>query len=1067
MLASHFFNSKYSLTQNKTSMRKKILWSLLASCLIFGTAIAQNVTVKGKVTDEKGDPISGASVQVKGTRTGATADANGAFSLKAANGSTIVVTALGFEAKSVAAAENITVKLATEIKSLSEVVVTGTGTAVSKRKLAISVQSLSSDKLPSTPSASLDQALVGKIAGAQITSSSGNPGSPVSIQLRGVNTIQSGSSPMILVDGVEMGASALNSIDLNSVEKVEVVQGAAAATIYGAQGANGVIQIITKKGRGGKPQIEVSTRMSQDSYINVGNLHQPLNHSFQTDASGNVVMSSGGSFVPLARDQWGYFGNPIWENGATAKNDKPYKGNLQYYDHIKQLFRTANTTNTNISVSGSKDKVDYAVNLSQLNQESIIDGGIKRTNLTANIGVELFKDFKIRSINQLIYTESTIGNTNISAALYTYPFADFMYKDANGNSIRKFGGAGVNASNPEYYKQYQSYMSKTVDLIPSLNANYKINKFVELDYKYSINQNNNDYSRRSENQSTNISSAHFNSYAGEGLEGGIYNSISRYTTQNSLATANIKFDLANDFGFKLPIVSTTTAAYDYRKKKYTSTTNGYVGLPLYAANANQAATKYVYGVYDDVFTTFGYFVNQRFDYGDFGGISAGLRSDYSSTFGDTKKPQTFPRGDAYVRVSSFKFWDNVSSWFNDFKIRGAFGEAGIQPGVFDRIITLNNVNFDNGPAFYNAARVANPMLTVERSKETEIGVDMNFKPFKSNWFSNINVNSTYWTRTGTDVIWVVPLAISSGASEVKTNAVDLSSRGIELSIEANVYKSKNFNWNLNAIFGSSKSFTDAIHGATDIPLVWGSAATYTLRPGEQMGTIYGYKALTSVDELDPTGARYIAAANASKYEIVDGRVVETASKKVQFTADKRVLGNTTPKLNMSFTNAFTYKDYLALSFQVDVVLGAKQYNQTKEWMYSEGLHGDFDKSVTIGGVSAPWTAYYKSFYDASESNGTKDYFLEDASFARLRNVSLSFDVAKFTKIPFTNKLQIVFSGRNLMTLTKYTGMDPEANQNTTGAGSTGTTQTTVQKGLDYWSFPNTKSYQIGINIGLN
>jgi hypothetical protein len=314
---------------------------------------------------------------------------------------------------------------------------------------------------------------------------------------------------------------------------------------------------------------------------------------------------------------------------------------------------------------------------------------------------------------------------------------------------------------------------------------------------------------------------------------------------------------------------------------------------------------------------------------------------------------------------------------------------------------------------------------------------------------------------------VVPLPISSGASEIKTNAVDLSSKGYELSLEASVYTSKNFNWNLSSVYGSSKSYTDAIYGATDIPLVWGSAATYTLRPGEQMGTIFGYKALTSIDQKDAAGALYIAAANAGKYEIVDGRVVETASRKVQFTPEKHVLGNTTPAFNMSFTNSFTYKDFLSLSMQVDVVGGVQQYNQTKEWMYSEGLHNDFDKPVTIGGVSAPYTAYYKSFYDASESNGTKDYFLEDASFVRLRNVALSFDAAKFWKVPFTNKLQIVFSGRNLMTLTKYSGMDPEANQNTTGAGSTGTTQTTVQKGLDYWSFPNTKSYQIGINIGIN
>lgn len=1047
-------------------MRKKLFWSLLASCLFFGTAMAQNPTVTGRVTDEKGDPIAGASIQVKGTRTGATANADGTFSLKAANGASLVVSATGFESKTVVAAANLTVKLGVSVNSLNEVVVTGTGAAVSKRKLAISVQSINSDKLPATPAASIDQALVGKIAGAQITSSSGNPGAPVSIQLRGVNTIQGGSQPMVLIDGVEMGASALSTIDLNSVERVEVVQGAASATIYGAQGANGVIQIFTKKGKGGKPRIEFSSRMSQDSYINVGGLRQPLNHSFKTDANGNIVQLTGGVYIPLQMNEFSYWGDAIWESGATAKNNKPYLGNNKYYDHIAQTFRTAITTNNNISISGSKDKTDYAVNLSQMDQQSIIDGSLKRTNLTTNIGVEIFKDFKIRSINQLVYTESTLGNTNISAALYTYPFADFKYKDADGNHTRKMGGAGANSSNPEYYKQYNHYLSKTIDFIPSINASYKFPKFLDLDYKFSINQSNNDYTRRSDNQSGNKTSAQYNSYTGEGLTGGIYNSMSSYTTQNSIATANLKFDFANDFSLNLPLVSTTTFAYDYRLKKSNYTVNQYAGLPLYAANANQAETKSVLAVYDDKFTTFGTFVNQRFDYADLAGFSAGIRSDFSSTFGDTKKAQAFPRGDAYFRVSSLKLWEPLADVITDFKIRAAYGEAGIQPGVFDRIITLNNQNFDNGAAFYNPARVANPALTVERSSETEIGFDLNFKPSKTDWFSNISLSGAYWQRKGTDVIWVVPLPISSGASEVKTNAVDLSSKGLELSLEATVYKSKDFNWNLSAVYGQSKSFTDAIYGATDIPLVWGSAATYTLRPGEQIGTIYGYKAITAVDQKDANGNYYLDQSAAANYEIVDGRVVETASKKVQFTSDKHLLGNTTPKFNMSFTNTLSYKDYLNLSFQFDWIAGAKQYNQTKEWMYSEGLHGDYDKPVTIGGESAPWTAYYRSFYDASESNGTKDYFLEDASFVRLRNVSLAFDAAKFWKIPFTNKLQIVFSGRNLLTFTKYTGMDPEANQNTTGAGSTSTNQTTVQRGLDYWSFPNTKSYQIGINIGL-
>jgi hypothetical protein len=143
------------------------------------------------------------------------------------------------------------------------------------------------------------------------------------------------------------------------------------------------------------------------------------------------------------------------------------------------------------------------------------------------------------------------------------------------------------------------------------------------------------------------------------------------------------------------------------------------------------------------------------------------------------------------------------------------------------------------------------------------------------------------------------------------------------------------------------------------------------------------------------------------------------------------------------------------------------YNQTKEWMYSEGLHGDYDKPVTIDGESGAWTAYYKSFYDASESNGTKDYFLENSSFARLRNVSVGLDLAKLFTIKGFNRLQVTFSGRNLYTITNYSGMDPESSQNTSGGATTSAApQVATQRGLDFFSFPNFKSYQIGLNVSF-
>jgi hypothetical protein len=324
-----------------------------------------------------------------------------------------------------------------------------------------------------------------------------------------------------------------------------------------------------------------------------------------------------------------------------------------------------------------------------------------------------------------------------------------------------------------------------------------------------------------------------------------------------------------------------------------------------------------------------------------------------------------------------------------------------------------------------------------------------------------------WSRQSTDVVWQRTQPVSAGSESIWDNYIDLKSEGVQFTIDADIYNGQNLRWDFTTNFGTQKSWLTRTSDGKDIPLVWASAATYTLKENEQIGTIYGYKALTSIDQTNPEGVPYINPANAGNYEIVDGRVVNKNTKQVQFTPDKYFLGNTTPKFNMSFINNFSYKDFLTFGFQIDWVAGAKMYNQTKEWMYSEGLHGDFDKPLTINGESGAWTAYYKSFYDASESNGTKDYFLENSSFARLRNVSIGVDFAKLFDIKGVSRLQLTLSGRNLYTITDYTGMDPESSQNTSGGAVTSAApQVATQRGLDYWSFPNFRSYQVGLNVSF-
>ncbi|AYB35001.1 SusC/RagA family TonB-linked outer membrane protein [Chryseolinea soli] len=1071
---------------------------LLLACLLGTTLLAraQERVVTGKVSSmEDGSDLPGVNVVLKGTSFGTVTNADGVYRLSipgADAGGTIVFSFIGLQTQEVAIGDRsvIDIQLSADVTQLSEVVVTGVGVATDKRRLAISVESVSGDRLPTIPTASIDQALVGKIAGAQIMSSSGNPGAPVSIQLRGINTLSGGTQPLIMVDGVEMRSTSLNALDLNNVERIEVVQGASAATIYGAQGANGVIQIFTKKGKQGPMHIDASARTSVDQVLNIGNLHQPFNHSFTTDANGNILDNNGGL---LTQDDLGLWGQANWENGPAAQNNKPYQNNTKYHDHIAQLFRNVHTSNYNVALSGGKENSDYAFSFSKLRQESVVQGVLDRTNFTTNVGVDILKNLKFRSTTQLIYTDNTVNpyyvsNAPLSSAMYTYPFADLDYKDTDGNYTYQFGGAGANNSNPKYFFQYQNFKSTVIDVIPTLNLHYTPTKIFELDYKLGLNYSVNNFARETQNQTGNASSLANNSFIGESIGGGLNKSVTNNYNINSLVTGTIKFDFDKDLGWKIPIASTTQLAFDWRKSSFHRQYLIYTGLPSYSSiddiNGAQSSSNST-TEYEDLFITYGFLLNQRFEYKEMAGVSGGFRSDYSSTYGDAKSPFTFPRGDAYLRLSKLNFWDGISSVLPEFKIRAAFGEAGIQPVGYTldaskdlagpvpnhylRIPSYKTGTVDNGFLIYSNPTFANAGLKVERTKEFEYGFDFGITPTKNGaWFNYIATNVSIWSRKSTGVVWQRTQPVSQGSETIWDNYIDLKSQGVQFSVDMDVYSGDNLKWDFVTNFGTQSSSLDRTADGKDIPLVWSNAATYTLKGGEKIGTIYGYKALTSIDQKDKNGDPYINPANAANYEVVNGRVVDKAGKRVQFTPDKYFLGNTTPKFNMAFINNFSYKNFLTFSFQIDWVYGAKTYNQTKEWMYSEGLHGDYDKSLTINGETGAWTAYYKSFYDASESNGTKDYFLENSSFARLRNLSVGFDFAKFFDMKGFTRLQLVFTGRNLATITNYTGMDPESSQNTSGGGTTSASpQVATQRGLDFWSFPNFKSYQVGLNVSFN
>lgn len=1064
-------------------MRRLHLCVSAALLLLVQFAYAQK-TISGKIVSSADQtPISGVTVHVKGTKVSTVTGNDGSFSLTTTEASPVLeISSIGFLSKSVTGVSGGTIALDVDAKAMSEVVVTGVGVATSKKRIAISVETVTTDKTTPVPTASVDQFLVGKVAGAQITSTNGNPGAPTNILLRGINTLNRGTSPMILLDGVEVRATELNSLDLNNIEGVEIVQGAASASIFGAQGANGVIQLFSKKGKQGRINIDVSSGITTSELLNVGDVRKASLHSFRTNANNEVIGSNGQpiQFDPVTGS---YLSNVIVNliDPASIAN-KPYDRNFQYYDHYKLFFQKAQAYNNTISVYGGRDRVDFNLTASDNRQTSNFkdNGHYARSNFSANVGVELFKNFRFRTITQLAYTRNKLldpdGRTIMYAVNNARPFANFEFKDANDLYSAYLGDAvGVNHYNPLYVRQFTDFTSNKIDVIQNFNVNYRFPKFVELDAKYGLNYQTQDDINELYDQTQSENAEYWQYWAeyyyprtsygapNTGSESGEINHF-RYITlfQNFIGNATIRTDFKNDFHVNIPLRTTTQVAFDYRSNKFNRYITYGLDAPSYTPyTSSQMSTYRIQDDYTEPFITYGYLINQRFEWGELAGISGGFRRDFSSAFGAGQRPKNFPRGDAYVNISSINFWNNgqLHNIIPSFKLRAAYGEAGIQPRPFDRYVTLSTRNLGNNVGFAFPTANPNPNLDVEVSKELELGTDLSFNILKGSWLQSANLSFTYWDRKTENAIWDVDAAPSSGTGTVKDNAFGLASKGIQASLNIGVMTSRNFNWNLTTLLSKQESKITSVRGAEVVVTSAAGSSNYVLRAGEKIGQLYGWVLLKSVDQRDENGNPFIARADQGNYEVAsNGWVVNKATKQPFATPNRYPLGDPNPKFNMSFINDINFKGFLSFNMQWDWLHGSNLYNQTKGWMYRDGIHHEFDNPITIAGQTAQYTAFYRGVYATRSANGTKNYFFEDASFLRLRNISLAFDVAKFKKIPYFQKMQLVFSGRNLVTITDYTGFDPEV--------SSGRNNSAFDRGVDHNTIPNLKSYQIALNLGF-
>lgn len=966
---------------------------------------------------------------------------------------------------------------------LAEIVITGTGVPVNKNNTAVSIQSIKVNNKIRSLSADVGQYLIGKIPGAQISSINGSPGAPVNILLRGVNTVMRSTMPMILLDGLEVKATSLQTLDINTIDHVEIVEGAAAASLYGAQGANGVIQLFTKKGDAGKINIIASSSITSTQLLNNGAVHQSKFHAFATNLN-NEVVDGNGNIITFSHITNDYSANAQYNPlSPLSYTDKVYNKNFLYHDLYKTFLQKGYILNNVITISGSKEKTDYYFTVSNNKQNSNFRGNgyYSRSNFTSNIGIELVKNLKLRSLTQLSYTKNTLNDPTGHNILFglnnTRPFADYTLKDNDGNYGYYYGDvAGLIAQNPNYINQYSSQLNNTVDVLQNFNLNFTFPRYVELDVKYGINFQQQNIEKRFENQEFNKNAANqqywignYNPNTSGSTTGEIDNSNDRITFQNFIATAIIKTNFKKDFKLRVPLVTSTQIAFDYRKNNYKHfLAYGYDAPDYTPWNASQAGVYKIIADYTEPFITYGFLINQRFDYNEMAGLSIGMRSDLSSAFGSGAKAQSFPRGDAYINLSKLHFWQkgNISNVLRIVKIRGAFGSAGIQPGAFQRFPVLGTANLGSNSLFIFPAQTPNKNLAVEVSKEIETGIDVTFNLSKKEWFNGGVFSFTRWNKKTSNAIYYVDNAPSTGIGNFLDNAFGLRSDGFEALLDMNILAEKNIQWYFTTLFSKQTSVISGIKGNEIVVPTSAGTSNYVLRQGERIGQLYGYLILKDVNQIDPnTGHPFIPADEQVNYETAsNGYVVNKTTKQPFASANQYALGDASPVFNMSFINNLSYKKILSFNMQWDWIYGSHLYNQTKSWMYRDGISSDYAVPIAITNPSTglketkAYTAFYRGVYAAGTANGTKNYFYEDASFLRLKNISLAFDLTALLKIHQLNRLQFILSATNLITVTKYTGMDPEI--------SSGTVNSAFDRGVDHNTIPNIKTYSAGLSITL-
>ena len=1032
--------------------------------------VVQQKTVSGKITDNSGQPIPGVNVVEKGTANGVQTDFDGNFSLKVKSDKAIlVVSYIGFKTKEIAVSgqSKLSIKLDEDSAKLEEVVVVGYG-SVKKKDLTGSIVSIGAEKIEGRSNSNVLQSLAGQTTGVQITQSQGAPGQAPTIKVRGASSINAGTTPLYVIDGIPLednttnstdtGISAgsnlsynrnpLNSINPNDIESIDILKDASSAAIYGSRGANGVVIITTKQGKAGKTKIN-ATFETGFSHVNrktdmmnaaefIAFNTAARNNSWATIVAANPSAVRGNNtLVPVE------FSDPVWL-------ERIGKGT----DWQDVTFRTAQNRNVQLSASGGNEKTQFMASIGYLDTEGVVDRNTyERINLRSNLKhkfndkVRVGLNIGLSRVKEAPY--GTGGKSDVvSLALQSDPFfplyvetGSLGFKDPASiwNTFTKYG---FQLWHP--YSLTREATAKKTTNISTITSYIEWDVIKDLTLKTSA--------------SSNIENTFHNFYwnAGQnwGYSGWVPAQADFKTLQsnNWISETTLTYNKTFNENHNLNVL----AGYSAQEQTLDNSTMTAGNFPNDLVHTLNAGVVNSGNTFSEDWSLISYLARANYSYKGKYLASAAIRADGSSRFGANNRWGYFPSGSLAWRISEEDFLKDVS-WISNLKIRLSYGTTGNNQipnygsiGVLGYSPYVSSGTVNQG---IYTSNFADKNLKWEKTGQTNFGVDFSALNGRVKFSGDI-----YYSKTK-DLLLNVPIPILSGFSSTLTNIGELENRGFEVNLNTQNIDSK-FKWSTDFNIFANRNKVLKL-GVNDAPIdINISSMTSRTAVGKPIGMYYGYVidgVIMSQEELD-SGAYPVWTGS----EAGDPRVRDVNKDGKIDSNDRTYIGNYQPNFQWGLTNNFSYA-----GFDLSVLLrgsqGGEILNHNARYLKSGVGGGNRNMYSVVNN-------YWKS--EADPGNGMipkprilpttvrdfgSSYWVEDGSFVRIQNIRLGYNLPKslVEKWKLSN-VKLYVNMENVHVFSDYLGYDPEGS----------TYQSGVMVGFDYGAYPNPFTATAGVNISF-